>query len=162
MATLRLILMRHGEAEDGRGMQDHARRLTAGGTAEVRRVVKALVAAQFVPTKAVSSDSTRTKDTAVCVNLELPVALDWQFLPDLYLCGLDKIQAVLERLDARKHQTVLLVGHNPGFSAAGTVLTGDNVSLATAAAALMTVDAQSWKEAVQLTGAWTLDRIITP
>lgn len=161
MATLRLILMRHGEAEDGRGMQDHARRLTAAGTAEVRRVTKALVAAQYVPTKAVSSDSTRTKDTAVCANLELPQSLNWIFLPDLYLAGLDKVQATLGRVDA-KHHTVLLLGHNPGFSAAATVLTGANVSLPTSAAAVMSVDAQTWKEAVQLVGAWTLDRIFTP
>ncbi len=162
MATLRLILMRHGEAEEGRGMPDHARRLTAQGTSEVRKVAKGLVAAKVLPSIAVSSDSTRTRDTALCANLEFPSGIKWEFAADLYLCGLDKIQAELGKIDAKRHQTVLLLGHNPGFSAAATVLTGDNVNLRTACTALLSVDAADWKEASQLVGTWTLDRIFTP
>jgi phosphohistidine phosphatase len=162
MSRLRLILMRHGEAEEGFGMPDHARRLTAHGTTEVRKVAKVLVEAGWAPTFALASDATRTKDTAVSANLELPVGVEWHFSEALYLAGLDRIQDALRPVDATKHHTVLLLGHNPGFSSAATTLTASPVGLSTGAAAVMTVEAADWVEAAELLGSWTLERIVTP
>lgn len=160
--TLRLILMRHGEAEEGRGMADHARRLTARGAIEVRKVAAELKRRGVSPRLALSSDSTRTKDTAMSANLELPFGLSWVFTPKLYLAGLEVVKTLMDSINSLEHREIILLGHNPGFSNIASVLAGEPLELVPAAAVILTVSAASWTEAFSLEAAWTLEALVNP
>jgi phosphohistidine phosphatase len=159
---LRLIIMRHGEAAEGpRSGSDHARTLTPRGIDQARSIGRKLVEREWVPQLAIASDSARTRETAAAVGDELGAHLPWRFEGKLYLSGLEAIRGALEALDAGRAPTVLVLGHNPGFSAAVQELTGEDVSLGTADAALLATEAASWAEAMA-GGMWTLEALLRP
>jgi len=54
------------------------------------------------------------------------------------------------------------VGHNPAFSATASSLCGESIGLSTAHAACLEVEADSWEEALDLVGAWTLVEVLNP
>lgn len=151
---LRLIIMRHGEAESEVGSSDHRRRLTPRGQQDARAVGRSLVAAGWVPEAGFVSDARRALETQAWVAESLP-GVAWTQNGRLYLCP---HQAVLDQLReaAGDRSTLMVIGHNPGLSDLVVVLTGEPVRLDTANAALLEVDAESWADAVEMLGGWEL------
>lgn len=151
---LRLIVMRHGEAEADAGPSDHARRLVPRGRRDAQDVGKSLVAAGWLPELGIVSDARRALETRSCVAESLQGGT-WRDSGRLYLSS---HQAVLGELRgaAGDATTLMVIGHNPGLSDLVSVLTGEPVRLETADAALLGVEAGSWEEAFALLGAWEL------
>jgi phosphohistidine phosphatase len=151
---LRLIVMRHGEAEPDVGSSDHRRRLLPRGQQDARAVGRGLVAAGWTPEAGYVSDARRALETQACVAESLP-GVEWTQSGRLYL---SPHQAVLEQLReaAGDRATLMVIGHNPGLSDLVVVLTGEPVRLDTANAALLRVDAESWVDAVEMLGVWEL------
>jgi phosphohistidine phosphatase len=151
---LRLIVMRHGEAEPDAGSSDHRRRLRPLGQQDARAVGRKLASAGWTPQAGYVSDARRVLETQACVAESLP-GVAWTQSGKLYL---SPHQAVLEQLRevANDWTTLMVIGHNPGLSDLVVVLTGEPVRLDTADAALLSVDAGSWADAVEMLGVWDL------
>jgi phosphohistidine phosphatase len=151
---LRLIVMRHGEAEPEVGSSDHRRRLMPLGQQDARAVGRKLVSAGWTPEAGYVSDARRAIETQACVAESLS-GVAWTQSGALYL---SPHQVVLDQLRgaATDWTTLMVIGHNPGLSDLVVVLTGEPVRLDTADAALLRVDAESWAEAVEMLGVWEL------
>ena len=109
----RLILLRHGHAEEGR--DDFARRLTDAGRRAARQAGQALVHARFQPELVLSSPAPRALETAQLVAQECGYAPAPRADQTLYLGEARAYLAVLHALPGTVSR-VLLVGHNPTLS----------------------------------------------
>ncbi len=156
MVERRLILVRHATAVSGANLPtDHERPLTPRGAEEAVAVGRRLVARGWHPERALVSDAARTQETWWCMAPALgdvPAA----FLPSLYAAGIDAVAAVVKRVDPAV-RTVLLLGHNPGWSDAATWLTGAPVRLAPAHAALMRGVSAEWADVLGAGGLELVD-----
>lgn len=109
----RLMIMRHGEAQDPViGASDKARPLTRKGLSDMQRLHARLLGDGLMPEFALASDSQRTQATLKEVTgheFTGPVA----FSADLYNAEARKIIDEAQLLDDQ-YRTVLIVAHNPG------------------------------------------------
>src|SRR5215213_324334 len=115
-----IYLLRHGDAEDGNG-DDSARRLTSKGARQARDAGRALVALDLGIDSCLASPKRRAAETASLACGAL--GIEPETAPELSDGAFDSLALAAGRGD------VLLVGHEPGFSAEVARLTGANVKL---------------------------------
>jgi phosphohistidine phosphatase len=164
----RLIVMRHAKsAWDDDTLDDHARPLNERGRREAPLVGRRLVELDWIPDEVVSSDALRTRQTwqgvlagmrELHTGLEMPVL----FSRGLYLTGMDGVRdAVGDLPDATR--TALVLGHNPGWEQVVLALTGEELTMKTAYAALLALETtDGWSDAIDREEAWELTRVLRP
>jgi phosphohistidine phosphatase len=115
-----IYLLRHGDAEEGHG-DDAARRLTLEGERQSRAAGRALAALASTPDACLASPKVRAADTArlACEAF----GLEPEITEELRGGPFDSTALAAGRGD------VLLVGHEPDFSAEVARLTGAKVKL---------------------------------
>ncbi len=153
--------MRHAKSDWGGGASgDHARQLNKRGRRSAPLIAAELQRIGWAPEVVISSDAQRTQETweHMWGTFE---QVEPAFTRELYLAGLEAITPLVSRVPAAIG-TVMVLGHNPGFSHAVELLTGAPAELTTANAALMAIEAESWKAAIGSRGAWRLDQILRP
>jgi phosphohistidine phosphatase len=114
---LRLILLRHGKSSwDDPGLDDFYRPLAPRGLRNVPEMGRRLARRNQCPDLIVTSTAARALTTARAVARELGYRED-QIVeaPELYLASPDTILAVVRRTPALV-RTLMIVGHNPGFT----------------------------------------------
>jgi phosphohistidine phosphatase len=131
------VLLRHGQAEPKRPLgTDRARPLAAEGQAQAASVGRALRAAGLLPDAILSSPAPRALQTArlaaQAAGSPAPIAQE----ATLYQAGVPDILAALAR-HAAAGPTLWLVGHNPGLEEAAAFLSGSEVRLGVACAAIL-------------------------
>lgn len=165
MASLDLILMRHGQAEDAALSQDdHARRLTSSGRDDAYHTALGFISRSLVPSYILCSDARRTRETSDEVIRALgEQAPSVVYDPDLYHASR---QSALELL--QRHLVVcsraLVIGHNPTLSRLVGYLSGEQVQMDTAEAAHLTLETDDldgvpqgvWMVSLGISGLWTL------
>jgi phosphohistidine phosphatase len=125
-----LILVRHAEAEDrALGTPDPERRLVAAGRRAARATGRALAALRVDPECVVSSPYPRAYETAEIIAEELGAPL----AGDPALLGVEV--GDLAGLSRRHGDDLVLVGHEPDFSALVHAITGARVAFPKAGAA---------------------------
>jgi phosphohistidine phosphatase len=127
-----LILVRHAEAEDrALGTPDPERRLVPAGRRAARATGKALLALKVEAERIVTSPYPRASETAELLANALAIPI----VEDAALLGLeaDDLPGLIER----HGDDLVLVGHDPDFSALVQALTGARVSFPKAGAALI-------------------------
>ena len=142
-----LILARHAKSDWHAGAAtDHERPLNGRGLREAPLLADALDKAGHRPTLILSSDSRRTEETALLMETTFgnPIV---QFLHSLYLGSLSDIQHAVDT-HGGGHQTIMVLGHNPGFSYAASMLSGSGVELKTACAAVLGTRLESFSDAI--------------
>lgn len=115
-----IYLLRHGDAEPGDG-DDTGRHLTAKGERQARAAGVALAALEGSIDACLTSPRVRAMETARLAGE--PLGLEPEIAPDLAGGGFDALALTAGRGD------VLLVGHEPDFSAEVGRLTGAHVKL---------------------------------
>ena len=152
----RLIILRHGEAEVFHEDGDHARSLTPWGEQQSKAMGAFLKSQNTKPSAVICSDAKRTRMTYAGISQEAA----WKdlfevFTNNFYLAGAEQIfqemMAVPDHLDC-----ALLVGHNPGWSHAVTVYSGETIGLAPCQGAILELEGESWSDALQKEGQWQL------
>jgi phosphohistidine phosphatase len=127
-----LILVRHAEAEDrALGTPDPERRLVPAGRRAARATGQALRALKVAPECVVTSPYPRAYETAELVAGALGVPL----VEDAVLLGVEA--GDVPGLHERHGDDILLVGHDPDFSALVHALTGARIAFPKAGAALI-------------------------
>lgn len=142
----RLIVMRHARsAPSDEETSDHERPLTDKGRREAEEIAGRIAELGWTPQLVLSSDATRTRQTwetmASVFDDQVPVHFD----RSLYLAGIDAAQQLLAERGG-DHSPILVLGHNPGWSAIVSYLAGQRQRMMTANAALLEADADSWEE----------------
>jgi len=156
----RLVLMRHAKSDWETGLEDHARPLNARGRRDAPRIGHALVEHGWVPDVVVLSDSARTTETWARMQGAFDVVPPVRSTRQLYLAGLGALQEVVAELDPR-FQTVLALGHNPGWESAAGRLSGQPLRMTTANAVLLELVAGPWAQAIS-TPAERLHSVLRP
>lgn len=158
----RLILLRHAKSDwNAESGGDHDRPLNARGRRDVPRIGDEIAALGWTPEAVLSSDAKRTRETWQRMHAHLPGAPEARFSNDLYLAGLGAIAEAAGKLPDDV-STVMLIGHNPGWEEAATILVGREIEMTTCNAALLSLEANSWREALAREGAWTLEHLLRP
>lgn len=142
-----VFLFRHGKSDwDAPYGSDHERPLAERGRKAADLMGRFLAGRGEVPELAISSTALRARDT-----LERAVqAGDWrcrvELLDDLYLPSPYRLLHVLSQ-QAEPIPSVMLVGHQPAWSEALSLLVGGgDFRFPTAAMARIDVDVDSWDE----------------
>ena len=121
--------MRHAKADQPPGVADRHRPLAESGRRDAAAIGSALASLRPVPSLVASSPARRALETATTV----VAAAGWvepQVYPALYRRGVDDVLGVIGSSDS---EVMLLVGHEPTWSATVSALTGASVSMVTAA-----------------------------
>ena len=149
----RLVLLRHGKSSwRDLSLADTDRPLKKRGRRQSAEVAYALEAWGWEPDLIVSSHALRAQQTASLVKETLALDVEIVVTDSLYACRTwDVLQEIASLPDTAP--TCLLVGHNPTWEDVVECLTGKEVKLRTADAALMTLDAPHWSAANR--DAWT-------
>jgi phosphohistidine phosphatase len=112
--TLRLILTRHAKSSwDDPVMDDHDRPLNTRGRLSASAVGSWLASRGYVPDQIICSTSARTRETCELLVEKLEAHGDIKLDHALYHATPEQI---LDVLRGATGQTVMMVGHNPGFA----------------------------------------------
>ena len=120
---MRIYLLRHGDAEEGFGKRDSERALTPDGKRKLRELLAAVTRAGVAPGLVISSPYRRALETSA-IAIEV-LAYGGPLIECSALTPDSRPQAAWD--DVRIHaseESVLLVGHEPLFSALGAFLLG--------------------------------------
>ena len=134
-----LMIMRHAKSSwDNSALSDHERPLNARGRRAAPHVGLCLQGLGYQPERVFVSDSMRTSETwfGLSPYMGLPKV---SFHQRLYGGELDDICQLVSQADDSA-ASVMVIGHNPGFSIASSVLSGTMVELKTAYVAVLTAE----------------------
>lgn len=111
---MELFFVRHAHAEEGKGVDDHHRRLTDEGVKAAKAVADLFNKLGIHPTRLYSSPRIRAKQTAeiIAETLKLTVELREEVNFGFNVPGVDHLMQ-----DAKDQDVVMFVGHEPSMSA---------------------------------------------
>jgi phosphohistidine phosphatase len=142
----RLSLVRHANAEQDADVRDFERPLSRKGRGEAEEVAKRFLERAHVPDLILASAAVRTRETAEIFArvLNMPARLI-QAEDSLYLADGEHILASIRGAGPRVGH-LLVIGHNPGISAAAISLAPEtiNTDLPTCGALTMVVTCATW------------------
>jgi phosphohistidine phosphatase len=155
-----LFVLRHAKSSwDNSDWADFERPLNSRGLDAARFIGELIYERKFEPQIVVSSPAKRAKQTAVLVKelagIPKPVTFDERIYEASPLALFNLIREFDE-----KYESVLLIGHNPGFENLVRMLTNEIVSLPTAALVKINLKTAKWSEIE--TGANELELLIRP
>ena len=135
-----LYLLRHADA-DTVAESDDARCLSEKGLAQAKKVARFCEAHDLQPAQILSSPVRRAHETALIVSAHLRAELE---IAPWLACGLHPERAVEELKAHRKHESVMIVGHEPDFSRLAAHLLGlpgeDRIAVRKASLTLLDID----------------------
>jgi phosphohistidine phosphatase len=143
-----LLIVRHAKSDWGQpGLADHDRPLNDRGRRDAPRMGRRLAERGAVPDVIRSSTALRARTTAAALAEELGVdAATIQLDEDMYATTVGGLLDIIESLDDEAG-TVMLVGHNPEFSALVARLTDEDVELSTCTVAEVRLPIDRWADA---------------
>jgi phosphohistidine phosphatase len=142
----RLTLIRHANAEQDADVRDFERPLSRKGRNEAEEMAKRFLERNLIPDLILTSAAVRTRETADTFARVLAVPARLLQADDaLYLADGDHILATIRSMGPRVSH-LMLIGHNPGISAAAIslapeIITGD---LPTCGALTLRVSCAKW------------------
>ena len=142
----RLTLIRHATADQDAGVRDFERPLNRKGQGEAQEMAKRLNERGLVPDLILVSSATRTRETADAFAKVLGVAARLLQADDsLYLADGEHILSTIRAVGPRVGH-LMVIGHNPGISAAAIALAPETVNsdLPTCGSLTMTVSCSTW------------------
>jgi len=144
--TKRLTLIRHANAEQDSDVRDFERPLSRKGQNDALEMARRFLERGLVPDLILASAATRTRETAETFAKILGVAGRLLQADDaLYLAEGDYILSAIKAVGPRVNH-LMVIGHNPGISAAAISLAPETVTsdLPTCGTLTMTVGCATW------------------
>lgn len=135
---MRLLLLRHGQAEAS-ASSDAQRRLIPAGERAVLQQRRWLLATQVGAIYC--SPYRRARDTAELIRAsvgDIEPVIDARLTPD------EPVSAALDLLQAANQESLLVVGHNPLLSQLAGTLLGDPYAISLPTAGLVCLEADGW------------------
>ncbi|MCP5114137.1 MAG: histidine phosphatase family protein, partial [bacterium] len=128
-----LLLMRHGKSSwENSSLADFDRPLKKRGERAAAAIGREIQRRGLLPDLVLSSAAKRARETANIAVQSAGIQAPVDFTEDLYGTGLRGYLAVLAEVDD-SHKRVLLVAHNPDIEDLVEHLTGESVTMPTAA-----------------------------
>jgi phosphohistidine phosphatase len=140
----RLVLLRHAKSSwSNPSMSDWERPLNERGRRDAPVIAHRMRANSIRVNLVVCSDAVRTRET---LDLFLPILGNEEEVvleKRIYEADLQSLLSVTQGLPD-KHETVLLIGHNPGLSLLTLYYTGELVEMPTCAYVVIEFEIDSW------------------
>jgi phosphohistidine phosphatase len=164
----RLFLLRHGKSAWPGDVADHDRPLAERGRKAAPLIGSYMAREKLLPDLVLVSTARRAQETWKLLAKELPRSAVKRDVPDLYEAPAARIAGILRGIEPTV-QTVMLVGHNPGFQdfANGLIGSGDSEDWArlkekfvTAGMAIIDFKADRWEDITPESGH--LERFVRP
>ena len=157
----RLLIMRHAKSSwDNTDLADHQRPLNKRGKRDAARMGEELEMLECVPELIITSDSQRTTETYSIMTEAFTQMPEIESTRAFY--GGDPSD-IIDALDSIPDHisTVMVLGHNPGWTTAVGYFSNEYVEMTTANVAILECDSESWAEASQQ-GGFNLTSILRP
>ena len=147
-----LSLMRHGEAENGLGLDDFSRKLSDTGKKRLKALNAVLAKKDQKFDLVIKSPALRAVETAKVITCHLKIDREVSE-GSIYEGSTEELLEILKHLSG-EFGNVLLVGHNPGISSLVTFLTDEiNISLLPGMIAVVNLDIPDWRMVSSGTGS---------
>jgi phosphohistidine phosphatase len=142
-----LCLLRHAKAAWGIGQTDSERVLDDIGQQQAPKMAETLKQAGFVPDRIVTSKAKRALTTAQYMQVAWDFADEkLQTEAQIYEADMEDLLAIVQAFED-KHNTILLVGHNPGISVLAYYLSQRKTQqLPPCGAACFTIASNHWQD----------------
>ncbi|HEY2407321.1 MAG TPA: histidine phosphatase family protein [Polyangiaceae bacterium] len=154
-----LLVLRHGKAGES-DLGDRERELTSRGRHDATQIAKTIAERGLEPELIIASSAARARETARRVADQLDFTGELDELDELYLAEPPRYIEAVARLGGTAER-VLVVGHNPGLEQLVELLTGEHVTLKTAALAVCSLACASFSELGPQTRG-SLEALYTP
>lgn len=139
-----LVLLRHGKSSwDNPALEDFDRPLNERGVTDTKLVGKYARKNALKMDLVVSSPATRAKGTVELFMAAAGLKNGLVYDERIYEASARRLIQVISGLDDA-HETVMLVGHNPGFEQLLEQLTGDSRKVPTASMTCIRLDIDKW------------------
>ena len=157
----RLIVMRHAKSSwKAPAEADHDRPLNERGRRSAPAIAEELRNLGWEPQHILSSDAQRTRETAELLLREWEDGIQAEYNANLYLAGTEDLKSELCAV-SDEVETLLVLGHNPGWETVVYRLCNVGVTMKTATAALLTTNnCESWSDA--FASDWELENVVNP
>jgi phosphohistidine phosphatase len=141
-----LLALRHAKSSwDDAALDDHERPLNKRGQRDAPRMGALVRERGLIPDVIISSDAVRARLTAEAVVEAARYGGEIRLDHRLYMAGPADILSLL-RTVGEKAETVMIVGHNPGFEELVAQLTGEQQDMPTAALAQIVLPIDQWRD----------------
>jgi phosphohistidine phosphatase len=141
-----LLVLRHAKSSwNDPALDDHERPLNKRGRQDGPRMGELMREHGLVPDVVISSDALRARLTAEAVAEAARYAGEILLDPHLYMACPADILSLLRAVQ-KNPETVMIVGHNPGFEELVEQLTGERQDLPTAALAQIVLPIDQWRD----------------
>ena len=152
----RLLILRHAKSSwADANVDDWERPLTDRGRRDAARVGELLRQQSLVPDTIITSDAVRAHSTAQIVADAAGYPHRLVLSSSLYHATPAAVIEVLNTVKNPTARSVMIVAHNPGLEDLVTQLTGDHVTLPTAALVNVELPVREWSE-LDLTASATM------
>jgi phosphohistidine phosphatase len=141
-----LLLLRHAKSSwKHPELADHDRTLNKRGKRTAPLMGELLQDEDLIPDLILCSSAVRANTTALLVAKACNYPGEIQQTRELYLAEPQAYIEVLHQV-AEKHARVLVVGHNPGLEMLIEALTGETITMPTAALAHIELSLERWRD----------------
>jgi phosphohistidine phosphatase len=155
-----LLLLRHAKSSrNDPTLNDFDRPLNDRGKDDAKLMGLWLGRQQIVLDAVISSPAKRARQTAEIFLNAADVSLAASFDERIYEAGVKQLLTVVSEIDPSRN-TVLLIGHNPGFEELAESLTGQPRPFATATIAVIELSVEEWRDVRPRSGKLRL--LVTP
>jgi len=155
-----LFMMRHAKSSwNNADLADFDRPLNERGLEAAPFMGKIIYKNQFQPDLIISSPAERAGQTAILVHSAAQLNGEIQFNEKIYEARPHRLLEIISEQND-KLQSIMLVGHNPGFEGLLKILTGELQPLPTAALAVIDLQIENWSDVKSNCG--TLRVLIRP
>jgi phosphohistidine phosphatase len=155
-----LLVLRHAKSGwENADLSDFDRPLNKRGLEAIQLIGQEMYNLNLNIDFVLSSPAKRAKQTAILVKESGGITCEIEYEDGIYEASVMKLMHIATGIDD-KFNSVLLVGHNPGFEELIRVLTGKTQVMPTATLAKIDLDIESWSEIAANCGK--LDFAITP
>jgi len=147
-----LLIMRHAKSSwDAAALSDFERPLNNRGLKAAPLMGEMIVKNNLDPELILSSPAKRAEQTAKLVKEAAGLQSEIRFEPRIYEAAVSTLLEIIIELNNRIN-SILLVGHNPGFEGLINVLTGEIHPMPTAALAVVNLKIDNWNDLKSSTG----------
>ena len=155
-----LFVLRHAKSSwDDPDLADFDRPLNDRGRKAAPFMGDVMQRNGFVPNVILSSPAARAKETAMLVNSGSASNAEIEYEDRIYEASPQTLLQVAAAIDDR-HESAMMVGHNPGIEGFIRFLTGKMEPMPTAALAVVDLDISKWEQIGA--GSGRLRKIIRP
>jgi phosphohistidine phosphatase len=155
-----LLLLRHAKSSrDSPSLQDFDRPLNERGKKDAPLIGKYTRKQKIQADLAVSSPAERARQTAELVLKSAGLKVELRFDKRIYEASLRRLLNVISQVEDTVN-TVIMVGHNPGFEELFEALTGEARDLPTASLACIELHVENWSKVRTAVG--DLKWLVTP